>query len=150
MKIQVLATGVLILLAPAALIPQSSGLLGDWTTQAGSIVRIERCGADVCMKLVQVTKTLGASTDSHNPDPALRNRPLCGLTIGSGFHPADANRATGGTLYDPKTGKTYRGNITAQDAKLHLRGYVGIPLFGASEDWTRPAEQVKPCDAVQR
>lgn len=150
MKVRMLWAGVLILLAPGAMFPQPSGVLGDWKTKAGSIVRVERCGADVCLKLVQVTNTLGETTDSQNPDPALRHRPLCGLQIGSGFQLLDANHAKGGTLYDPKSGNTYRGKMTAEGSTLHLRGYIGVPLFGASEDWTRPIEPVKLCNAAER
>ena len=98
------------------------------------------------MRLVQILNTRGEMTDSHNPNAALRNRPLCGLQIGSGFTPGDANHATGGTLYDPKSGKSYRGNITAENATLHLRGYIGISLFGESQDWTRDDDPVTPCE----
>lgn len=128
---------------------QSAGVLGDWKTKAGSIVRIELCGSPVCMRIVQPLNTAGSTTDSHNPDPALRNRPLCNLQIGSGFNLTDPDHATSGALYDPKSGKTYRGNLTAEGATLHLRGYIGISLFGASENWTRVAAPLKPCTTAQ-
>lgn len=132
----------------AVLSAQSAGVLGDWKTKAGSIVRIEYCGSNVCMRIVQPLNTADASTDSHNPDPGLRNRPLCNLQIGRGFNLTDPDHASSGTLYDPKSGKTYRGNITAEGATLHLRGYIGIPLFGASENWTRVSAPAKPCTAA--
>jgi uncharacterized protein (DUF2147 family) len=125
---------------------QSGGLLGDWKTKAGSIVRIEHCGDQLCMRLVEVLNTGGDTTDSQNPDRALRGRPLCGLEIGSGFKMTDPDHAIGGTLYDPKSGNTYRGKIAADGTTLHLRGYVGIPLFGESQDWARPTAPVKPCE----
>jgi uncharacterized protein (DUF2147 family) len=145
MKLLPRAVVILFLFAAAIASAQSGGLLGDWKTKAGSIVRVQRCGEQVCMRLVQVINTGGDTTDSHNPDPALRGRPLCGLEIGSGFKLTDPGHGVGGMLYDPKSGKTYRGNITADGAALRLRGYVGIPLFGASETWARPTEPVKPC-----
>lgn len=85
------------------------------------------------------------ATDIHNPTPALRGRAICGLVIGRGFSLTDANHASGGTLYDPRTGKTYRGGMTMEGNRLHLRGYIGIPLFGASQTWTRETAPVKPC-----
>jgi uncharacterized protein (DUF2147 family) len=94
---------------------------------------------------VQIINTAGATTDFHNPDTALRNRSLCGLQIGSRFTLTDSSHAEGGTLYDPKSGKTYRGNLTAEGSTLHLRGYVGIPLLGASQEWSRPEGPVTPC-----
>jgi uncharacterized protein (DUF2147 family) len=146
MKLLPRAAAILSLFAAAiAASAQSGGLLGDWKTKAGSIVRVERCGEQVCMRLVQVINTGGDTTDSHNPDPALRGRPLCGLEIGSGFKLTDPGHGVDGTLYDPKSGRTYRGNITAEGGALRLRGYIGIPLFGASETWARPTDPVKPC-----
>jgi len=136
--------------APGPAVPSPSGIFGDWKSTAGSIVRVERCGAQVCLALVQLIHTNGATTDVHNPDPALRTRPLCGLRIGTGFTLADSDHAVGGTVYDPKTGKTYRGSLTADGVRLRLRGYIGIPLFGASQTWTRPTRPVVPCVAGMR
>jgi len=125
---------------------QSTGVLGNWRTPAGSTVRIEHCGTHVCLQIAALPPDI-PTTDIHNPDPALRSRAICGLEIGSGFTLTDADHASGGTLYDPKTGKTYRGGMGIEGAVLHLRGYVGIPLFGASQTWTRVMQPVKPCNA---
>lgn len=133
------------LLTPAVLCPQENGVLGTWKDPTGSVIRIGRCGAQVCLWIASVTPSAPATTDIHNPQPGERKRALCGLQIGSGFALRDANHAAGGTLYDPKTGKTYRGAMTAQGAKLELRGYVGIPLFGESQTWTRAPEPPNAC-----
>jgi uncharacterized protein (DUF2147 family) len=136
---------IVIFLIAAFASAQSEGVLGDWKSSAGSTVRVEQCGARICMRIVEVINTGGETTDSHNPDPTLRSRLLCGLEVGSGFTLSDSSHATGGRLYDPKSGKTYRGNISSDESKLHLRGYVGIPLLGVSENWSRPAGAVRPC-----
>ncbi len=76
--------------------------------------------------------------DNLNPDPALRDRPLKGLTIMSGFKYDADGRWVGGRIYDPNSGKTYRGTIRQIDANtLKLRGYVGVSLFGRTDTWTR-------------
>jgi uncharacterized protein (DUF2147 family) len=76
--------------------------------------------------------------DDKNPEPALRSRALLGLTILTGFRRDAAGRWVGGQIYDPNSGKTYRGTITVIDANvLDLRGYVGISLFGRTETWRR-------------
>jgi uncharacterized protein (DUF2147 family) len=76
--------------------------------------------------------------DDLNPDPALRGRPLQGLTIMSGFRYDADGRWVDGRIYDPNSGKTYKGTIQQVDADtLKLRGYVGISLFGRTETWTR-------------
>jgi uncharacterized protein (DUF2147 family) len=77
------------------------------------------------------------TTDIYNPDAAQRNRPLCGLTLGTGFHADDPSHLSGGHLYDPQSGHDYRGLIYAQGDTLHLRGYIGFSLFGRSETWQR-------------
>jgi uncharacterized protein (DUF2147 family) len=137
-----------LLFAPAALAAQA-GVLGDWKDPMGSILRIDHCGAQVCLWIVQLSPTAPSTTDIRNPEPGARSRALCGLKIGSAFTLRDPDHAAGGTLYDPKTGKTYHGTIAAEGTgaaeKLDLRGYVGIPLFGESQTWVRPARPVQPC-----
>jgi uncharacterized protein (DUF2147 family) len=44
----------------------------------------------------------------------------------------------GGQIYNASNGKTYNANITLQpDGRLGLRGYVGSPMFGETQVWTR-------------
>ena len=77
-------------------------------------------------------------TDAKNPDPALRSRPLIGLELFEGFSWDGDGRWTGGTIYDPNSGKTYRCIITwVDDHTLKVRGYIGVPILGRTETWTR-------------
>jgi len=79
--------------------------------------------------------------DASNPDESLRNRELRGLVILSGFRYEDSGRWSGGRIYDPNSGNTYRGTITLTDRNtLKLRGYIGVSLFGRTETWRRKAE----------
>jgi uncharacterized protein (DUF2147 family) len=126
---------------------QSSAVFGNWTEPTGSVIHVDRCADRICLWIISLSRQAASTTDIYNPDPALRSRQLCGLKIGSGFIPRDAAHATDGTLYDPKSGKTYHGQLTAQSSTLDLRGYIGIPLFGRSQTWTRAAGQTKPCAA---
>lgn len=76
--------------------------------------------------------------DEKNPDPALRDRPLTGLELFSGFSYDGDGRWTGGTIYDPNSGKTYRCIITWVNREtLKVRGYIGVPMLGRTETWTR-------------
>jgi len=141
-----IAAGTLCLwLMPVALAAQAASILGAWQEPTGSVIRIDRCGADVCLWIAALGPTAPSTVDIHNPDPRERGRALCGLEIGSGFSLRDPAHASGGSLYDPKTGKTYRGAMSSESGSLELRGYVGIPLFGRSETWKRPAKPVQPC-----
>ena len=76
--------------------------------------------------------------DEKNPDPALRQRPLTGLELFSGFNYDGDGRWTGGMIYDPNSGKTYRCIITWVDGNtLKVRGYIGVPMLGRTETWKR-------------
>ncbi|HVS03730.1 MAG TPA: DUF2147 domain-containing protein, partial [Thermoanaerobaculia bacterium] len=75
--------------------------------------------------------------DLENPDPKLRERPIVGLRILVGFRYADG-KWTGGTIYDPANGKTYKAQMTLKGPDtLDVRGYVGITLFGRTTTWKR-------------
>ncbi len=141
----IVASTMLLLQVVIALPAQPVGVFGDWQDPTGSVIRIDRCGAEVCLWIVALSPSAPSAFDIHNPEPGKRSRVLCGLEIGNSFTLRDPDHAAGGTLYDPKTGKTYHGNITADGANLDLRGYVGIPLFGASQTWTRHTGPVGPC-----
>lgn len=76
--------------------------------------------------------------DPLNPKEDLRDRDRLGLVMMTKFAYQKDNVWDGGTLYDPKTGKTYSGMITLKDKNtLDLRGYVGIALLGRTSTWTR-------------
>ena len=132
----------------ASLHAQAASMAGTWQEPSGAVLRVGPCGSQMCIWIVALSPHADAPTDIHNPDASLRGRVLCGLEIGSGFALRDATHATDGTLYDPKTGKTYHGMMTADGGKLDLRGYIGVPLFGRSQTWARPAGAVKACSTA--
>jgi uncharacterized protein (DUF2147 family) len=141
-----IAAGLVAALAGcAALRAQAASVLGEWQEPTGAVLRVDHCGNQVCIWIVALSRHADAPTDIHNPDAGLRGRALCGLEIGSGFALRDAAHATDGTLYDPKTGKTYHGMLTVDGDRLDLRGYIGVPLFGRSQTWMRPGAPVKGC-----
>ena len=61
-------------------------------------------------------------TDKNNPDPALRSRPDLGLELLKDFTFDGDNIYSGGTVYDPKNGKTYSCKMTLEGNKLTIRG----------------------------
>jgi uncharacterized protein (DUF2147 family) len=125
-----------------------SSVIGTWREPAGSVIEIRDCGgSDLCARIITLSSTAPGKLDVMNPLPPLRNQPLCGLEIGTGFHLTDAAHAKGGKLYDPKNGKTYNGTMTVVRGQLHLRGFVGIKAFGRSEVWTRTDRPADACEA---
>lgn len=120
-------------------------LLGDWMAPDKSIVRIYPCESSICLKIVYVDPAIGHTTDGLNPDAAKRGQPLCGLVIGTGFHQKNSSHAEGGKLYDPESGNIYSGTIALDGAMLRLHGYIGIAVFGRTEDWRRAPEGHPAC-----
>jgi uncharacterized protein (DUF2147 family) len=122
-----------------------NGVLGTWREPTGSSIEIANCGKEICLRIVSFgTHAPSDHKDVRNPNASLRGRSLCHLQIGQGFHLAGNDTAQGGTVYDPKTGKTYKGSMTRVGNDLHLRGYVGLRIFGKTETWTR-SENPPPC-----
>ena len=75
--------------------------------------------------------------DTKNPDPAKRKNKILGMKMLWGFSFKN-NEWIGGQIYDPDSGNTYKCKMWMINAdKLNVKGYVGIPLFGRSEVWTR-------------
>lgn len=108
---------------------------GNWLTDAkDGVVEIAPCGAKLCGRLVR-TMRKDATVDRNNPDPALRNRPLVGLQVLTGFVPDNA--VWRGTGYDPKVGKSYNTTLqrTGPDT-LKIRGCL-IAFLCRSAIWTR-------------
>jgi uncharacterized protein (DUF2147 family) len=92
-----------------------------------------------------LSPTAPATTDINNPDATLRGKSLCNLEIGSRFHANDATHASGGTIYDPKSGNSYRGTMVVDGDLLRLRGYIGVALFGRTEIWRRTHTSYESC-----
>ena len=78
--------------------------------------------------------------DKYNPDPALRQRRLCGLTIIWGLHPTGPDRWGGGWFYNPDDGKTYSISAELRSTEIIVaRIYQGIRLFGETKTLHRVA-----------
>ena len=138
-------SAVAIVLLPLIAWSSASDVEGRWLSGDGDgWIEIERVGNSLVGKIAGSPNDKPGDSprfDDLNPDPALRDRPLLGMTILSGFTYEGDGRWTGGRIYDPNSGKTYRATIRQINAnKLKLRGYIGISLFGRSDTWTRDDE----------
>lgn len=121
-----LAVTTLILAGLATPALAAAPVSGRWLTDDGKgIVEIGACGESVCGRIIRVlADTGGATTDSNNPDPTLRSRPLIGLNILSGFK--DSGKIWEGKIYSPERGQTYRSELIRQaNGTLQVKGCVG-------------------------
>lgn len=119
-----------------ALFAQTDPILGKWENPSGEgRIEIYKKGEKFYGKLYWVKHP--DKKDEKNPDPAQRSRKIQGLEILNGFV-KDSKTYVDGTIYDPKSGKTYSCKMTLKgDDKLDIRGYIGISLLGRSETWKR-------------
>ena len=113
-------------------------------------VMVEDCGSKVCGSLYWLKKPVSSNglpkRDKHNPNEAMRDRPLCGLQILTGFQPANDALWQDGEIYNPDDGLTFSSTMKlSPEGTLKIRGYVGISLFGKTLEWVRPAEEITRC-----
>jgi uncharacterized protein (DUF2147 family) len=115
---------------------------GTWLFANRVAVQIFECSGLLCGRIVWLLRPASAAgqpdLDYLNPDPVLRQRRLCGLTIIWGMHPNGPGRWSNGWLYDPKDGATYdvTAKLTAPNT-ISARVYHGVPLLGRTEILTR-------------
>jgi uncharacterized protein (DUF2147 family) len=124
--------------------PAGDPTFGDWLTQArDGKVRVGPCAADpaqACGTLIWLKPPADAPPgplhDAHNPDAALRSRPLLGVLIVSGFHRQAPGEWVDGKVYDPNDGKTYRSKMNLDpDGTLKVSGCVAV--FCKTQTWTK-------------
>jgi uncharacterized protein (DUF2147 family) len=99
---------------------------GTWIMGSGKFtVRISQCGSGVCGTLVALKKPLDKQgkpkVDKENPNPALRKRPLIGLSLLSGMKPKGPNKWVG-SIYNPDDGRTYSATMTLSGNSMKVKG----------------------------
>ncbi len=117
---------------------------GFWVTQDhGGVVEIAPCDGGLCGFIVGLRTDHPPDAlviDVHNPDPAKRKNPICGLPLMGNLKAVKSNPAkwSDGWVYDPESGGTYKAEMQLNGPDvLKLRGFIGISLFGRTETWTR-------------
>jgi len=76
--------------------------------------------------------------DRKNPDPTLRARALCGLTIITGLKPLGDNHWGEGRIYNPDDGKTYNvvGELVSDDL-IKVQLFETTPVFSQNKTLER-------------
>ena len=123
--------------APA--VAQTS-IAGNWLTESrNAIVSITRCGSEICGRIsrVLVQTPDDNQRDVNNPNANLRNRPIEGLRILSGFR-MDRGQYRHGEIYDPESGRSYGARLRVnRDGSLRVTGCALGGLICQSQRWTR-------------
>ena len=81
-------------------------------------------------------------TCAHCPPPQ-KDAPMLGLTIVKDMK-RDGTEYKGGSILDPRDGSVYHAQmqISPDGKKLFVRGYLGVPLLGQTQTWTRVPDEV--------
>jgi uncharacterized protein (DUF2147 family) len=136
-----LLTGFLVLTAMSST-ALAADLQGVWLTEdKDAALTITNCGGQLCGRIIWLESATDRSgslrLDQNNPDPAKQTQRVCGLVVISGLKPSGPD-TWDGSVYNPQDGQTYSGNITVlSDKALKVRAYIGLPIFGRSQTWTR-------------
>ena len=118
-------------------------IVGKWLNASGEgQILVYKTGNTYAGKLVWLKEVNNRDgqikRDEKNPKSALKNRPLLGIQLLQNFVYQKDGVWEEGSIYDPKTGKTYSCTISMISSdKLSVRGYVGISLLGRTETWQR-------------
>lgn len=134
-----MVVGAVLAAVPAAA-QDGDAVLGRWRTSAqNGVVVIERCGANLCGRLVDAAalRANPQQRDVRNRNAALRDRPLQGVLVLQAFS-GGPQEWSGGPLYDPETGQgAPTGTLKLVSAdRLAVRGCIA-PLLCRTQTWTR-------------
>ena len=113
--------------------------IDDKTGEKKAVMQLTESGGKVTGKILKVLDKEKADALCTKCPGSLKNKPVEGLQILSGFKADGNNQWSDGKLVDPESGKTYSGKLTLSDngQSLKLRGFVGTPVFGRSQTWQR-------------
>ena len=122
-------------------------IIGTWMDEEkDGEINIYKTGNTYAGKLIWMKEPNDPETgkprlDKNNPDVKLHKQPLLGRDIMYGFVFVKADKEwTDGKVYDGRSGKTYKSNLTlSPDKTLKLRGYIGAAWMGLGKTttWTR-------------
>lgn len=110
-------------------------IIGKWESDKKD-VRMEffKTGNEYQARLLwgnQIVESDGKTSkkDEKNPDEKLRSRNIIGIVNLTGLK-WDGAEYSGGKIYNPPSGDTYKCKVWVKDGKLYLRGYLGFSLLG--------------------
>ncbi|QHI95675.1 DUF2147 domain-containing protein [Aristophania vespae] len=112
---------------------------GLWLVESkDGIFRIGACDKSKNSKDLRLCGWLvGMSYTEGEPAVDYWGRSECGLAIIQNLK-RDDDGAWYGAILDPRNGRKYQARIKLEkNGQLQLRGYLLLPIFGESQNWTR-------------
>jgi uncharacterized protein (DUF2147 family) len=120
----------------------NQAILGRWHSEnSESTILLEERDGRIYGKIIDLKDPYDEKgkpkTDLKNPKSELQNQPIIGLTILRDLKPDGKNKWSGGRIYDPKSGYSYRCEMVLDGNVLKIRGYMGISFIGRTTNWRR-------------
>ena len=140
-RIGLIIAAIAILFGTAPIRAQSGDPVGVWLTEKGDArVKVTKCGSGICGVIVGLKDPIDPATgqpqvDDKNPNPAMRARPVIGLSLFIGMRPTAPGKWSG-QIYNADDGGTYVSHVSfAGGNDLRVEGCLGV--FCGGETWTR-------------
>jgi uncharacterized protein (DUF2147 family) len=126
--------GLLLLLLSVQTATAAPAPVGLWLTQNHEgVIAVSPCGGNLCARIVGVV--LDHPDDKMPVDH--RGATQCNLPLITDARQVQSNLWKG-HITDPRSGDHYGVELNlVRNGTLALRGYLGIPLLGRTQIWTR-------------
>lgn len=110
--------------------------IDDQTKQPKALVKFTEQKDGSLSASIQSVLTPGEENACKKCEGAYHNKSLKGVKIVNGLKNV-GGAYEGGTILDPKSGKTYKlkGKLAPDGKKLELRGFVGVSALGRNQTW---------------
>jgi uncharacterized protein (DUF2147 family) len=122
-----------------------NSVIGFWKTiddkdqSIRSVVEIFEKDAKIYGKIVKIFPHEGNKPNCDQCKDEFKDQPILGMEFMWDLKKNTSTKYDGGKILDPQNGSIYKSKIELIDdgKKLNVRGYIGISLFGRSQEWLR-------------
>lgn len=136
-----LLTGTVASMAALAFAQSPAGLwktVDDATGKEKAIIRITEAGGVFTGKIEKLLDPTKQDSKCDECTDSRKGQPVVGLTIIRNIKKGESHWE-GGDILDAANGKVYRARLTLSEdnKKLDVRGFMGTPMFGRTQTWSR-------------
>ena len=112
--------------------------IDDATGKEKAMVRITESAGVFTGKVEKLLDPTKQDSKCDDCTDSRKGQPVLGLTIIRNIKKGESHWE-GGDILDAANGKVYRARLTlsADNKKLDVKGYIGTPLFGRTQTWSR-------------
>ena len=110
----------------------------DATGKEKAIIRITEAGGVFTGKIEKLLDPAKQDSKCDECTDSRKGQPVLGMTIIRNIKKGESHWE-GGDILDAANGKVYRARLTLSEdnKKLDVRGFMGTPMFGRTQTWSR-------------